>query len=263
MINSDVAKAKKSNTPENKIKNILISQPKPNSSKSPYFELAKKHKMNIDFRPFIHVEGVPAIEFRKSKINLRDYSAIIMTSRNAVDHFFRICGEMRTLISQETRYFCMTETIAHYLQKYILYRKRKVSFVNGTMNELQELMNKHKEEKFLFLCSDVHKKDIPEFLEKNGFTYNKAVIYKTIDSALSDLPKLNYDMIVFFSPAGVRSLFKNFPQFKQKSIRIAAFGPATCKAVIDGGLRLDVKAPIPEAPSMTMALDKYLQKINK
>ena len=247
-----------------KVKSILISQPKPENDKSPYFNLAKKYKVKIDFRPFIHVESVPGKEFRKSRISLHDYSSIILTSRNAIDHFFRICDELRVKISQETKFFCVSEAIALYLQKYTLYRKRKVFYGNGLSKDLMDVLKKYKEgEKFLFPCSDIHKKDIPDFLEENKFDYSEAVIYKTVCSDLSDLNEINYDMIIFFSPSGVKSLFRNFPKFKQRKTRIAAFGPTTSQAVVDAGLNLDLKAPIPQAPSMTMALEKYLKKANK
>ncbi len=245
-----------------KVSSILISQPKPDS-KSPYFEIAKKYKVKIDFRPFIHIEDIPAREFRKSRIKLYDYSTIIFTSRNAIDHFFRICNELRVNMSQETRYVCISEAVALYLQKYILYRKRKVSFGNGTSVSVMELIEKQKKTgQILFPCSNIHKKDIPDFLTKNNFDFDEAVIYKTVASDLSDLKEIKYDMIIFFSPSGVRSLFQNFPDFNQDNTRIAAFGPTTSKSVIKAGLRLEVQAPMPQAPSMTMALERYLKKMN-
>ena len=247
-----------------KVRSILISQPKPETEKSPYFKLEKKFKVKINFRPFIHVEGIPGKDFRKSRIKIYDYSSIIFTSRNSIDNFFRICEELRIKMSQEIKYLCISEAIALYLQKYILYRKRKVFYGNGTAKSLMDLLLKHKEnEKCLFPCSDIHKKEIPNFLKKNGFSYGVAVIYKTVASDLSDLKDIKYDMIVFFSPAGVKSLYQNFPKFKQNSTRIAAFGPTTSKSIIDAGLRLDVQAPIPQAPSMTMALERYLKKVNR
>ncbi|MCH8903851.1 MAG: uroporphyrinogen-III synthase [Bacteroidetes bacterium] len=244
---------------DTKISNILISQPKPENEKSPYYQLKDRHKINIDFRPFIHVEGISAKDFRKSKIYIDEHSAVIFTSLNAVVNFFRICTEMRINMPQETKYFCMTEAIALYLQKYIEYRKRKVFFGNGKLENLTDLLKKHKELRFLFPCSDIHKKDIPAFLESNKFNFSEAVIYKTVCSDLSDMNLDKYDMVVFFSPSGIRSLFQNFPDFEQNNTRIAAFGSATAKAVIDAGLRLDIKAPVQQAPSMTMALEKFLQ----
>ena len=247
-----------------KVKSILISQPKPETDKNPYFDLAKKFDVKIDFIPFIQVEGIPAKDFRKAKINVLDFNAIIFTSRNSIDHFFRICEELRVKISQETKYFCISEAIALYLQKYTQYRKRKVFYGAGSFQDLSKLLVKHKaDNKFLLPCSDIHKKDIPAFLKKNKFDFAEAIIYRTVASDLSHLEHIKYDMIVFFSPSGVHSLFHNFPKFKQENTRIAAFGPTTSKAVVDAKLRLDVKAPMPQAPSMTMAIDRYLAKVNK
>ena len=246
------------------VKTILISQPKPENDKNPYSELAKKHKLKIDFRPFINIEGIPAKDFRKSRIKLHDYSSVILMSRNAIDHFFRICDELRLRMSQETKYVCMSEAIALYLQKYILYRKRKVFFGDGSMKSITDLLLKHRQgEKVLFPCSDIHMNDIPDFMKENKFDYSTAVIYKTLPSDLSDLHDIKYDMIVFFSPAGVKSLLQNFPKFKQNSTRIAAFGPTTSKMVIDCGLRLDLQAPIPQVPSMALAIENYLGKAHK
>ena len=243
-----------------KVETILVSQPEPESEKSPYHLLAKKFKLEIDFRPFIQIEGLSPKEFRKSRIIITDYSAIVLTSRTAIDHFFRICDELRVRLSQEIKYFCISEAIALYLQKYIQYRKRKVFYGNGgTLKELKEVMLKYRErENILYLCSDIRKNQIPEMLEENNFDYTKAVIYRTVPSDLSDLSDIKYDMIVFFSPAGVMSLFKNFPDFKQGNTKIAAFGPATCNQVIEAGLRLDVQAPIPEARSMPSAIENYI-----
>ena len=247
-----------------RVESILISQPKPETEKSPYFDLAKKFNVKIDFRPFIQVEGISSKDFRKSRLNINDFSAIIFTSRNSIDHFFRICEELRVKMSQETKYFCVSEAIALYLQKYTQYRKRKVFYGNGDLKDMYKLMLKHKDGgKFLLPCSDIHKKDLPNFLKKNKIVYSEAIIYRTVASDLSDLEDIFYDMIVFFSPSGIQSLYHNFPDFKQNTTRIAAFGPATSKAVIDAGLRLDVKAPMPNAPSMTMAIEKYLNKVNK
>ncbi len=244
------------------VKSILISQPKP--ARSPYFSLAEKHAVQIDFRSFIHVEGVSAKVFRKKRVNPLDYSAIIFTSRNAISHFFRVCEEMRVKMPQDTKYFCASEAIALFLQKFVVYRKRKVFFgKKGTLASLKEIMKKHvNKEKFLLPCSESRKSDLPEFLETNGFNYQVAPIYDTVPSDLSDLEDIYYDMIVFFSPLGVKSLFHNFPNFKQNKTRIAAFGPTTAKAVAEYELRLDVKAPSPGSPSMTMAIEKYLKEVN-
>ncbi|MBL4654943.1 MAG: uroporphyrinogen-III synthase [Bacteroidia bacterium] len=254
---------KKTNSNPKQVKKILVSQPKPETEKSPYFDLAKKYGLQIDFRPFIHVEGIEAKKFRKSRINILDHTAIIFTSRNAIDHFFRVCTDLRIEILATMKYFCISEAVALYLQKYIQYRKRKVFFGKQTTSELLEVINKHPEEKYLFPCSDIHKKDIPDFLKDNNFTFSIAVIYRTVASDLSDLEKVDYDMIAFFSPSGVKSLFKNFPDFKQNDTRIAAFGPTSHKAVLDAGLILDVQAPMPNAPSMTMAIEQYIKRVNK
>jgi len=247
-----------------KIKNLLISQPKPaDDSKSPYFELAKKHKLEINFRKFITIEGIPSKEFRKDKINIQDFTAIILTSRNSVDNYFRMCEEMRVTVPDTMKYFCITESTALYLQKYVQYRKRKIFYGNQDFCELMEIIKKHKNEKFLFPCSDIHKPDIPKMLDESGVFYRKAVIYRTLASDLSDINISDYDMLVFFSPSGIKSLFKNFPDFIQDDMHIAAFGPATAKAVKDSGLTLNVNAPTAEAPSMTMAIDLYITKFNK
>lgn len=246
-----------------KVKSILVTQPKPESDKSPFFDLAKKYNLKIDFRPFIHVEGIPAKEFRKEKTNPADFSAVIFTSRNSIDHYFRICEELRVEVSPEMKYYCITEAVALYMQKYVQYRKRKVFIGKQTTADLIEVLKKHKEEKFLYPCTDVHTDDIPVFLKNNGFNYSEAIIYRTVCSDLSDLAEVNYDMIAFFSPSGIKSLFKNFPDFKQNNTRIATFGPTTARAVIDAGLNIDVQAPSPQAPSMTMAIEEYVKTANK
>ncbi|MCX8480028.1 MAG: uroporphyrinogen-III synthase [Chitinophagales bacterium] len=243
-----------------KVKSILVTQPKPETDKSPYFDLAKKHSLKIDFREFIHVEGIEAKEFRKDKINITEHTAVILTSRHAADHFFRICQEMRITNMEELKYFCVSESTAHYLQKYITYRKRKIFFGKQNINDLLEVLKKHKKEKFLVPCSDIAKQEIADTLAANNFDFTKATIYKTVCSDLSDLADVKYDMLVFFSPAGITSLFKNFPDFKQNTTLIAAFGQTTSQAVLDAGLRLDIQAPIPEAPSMTMSIENYIKK---
>ncbi|HRS53309.1 MAG TPA: uroporphyrinogen-III synthase [Bacteroidales bacterium] len=246
-----------------KIKSILISQPKPAEDvKSPYLELAKKYKLDITFRKFITIEGIPAKEFRKDKINILDFTAIIMTSRNAVDHFFRICDEMKITIPETLKYFCISESTAYYLQKYVQFRKRKIFCGKQDFNELIEVIKKHKNEKFLLPCSDIHKQDIPQMLDECEIFYKKAILYKTLASDLSDININDYDMLVFFSPAGIKSLFKNFPNFTQGNKHIGAFGATTAKAVKDTGLILNVEAPTKKAPSMAMALDQYIEKIN-
>lgn len=243
-----------------KVKSILVSQPEPSTAKSPYFELADKNSIKIDFRPFIQVEGVPAKEFRKTRIQLLEHSAVIFTSRTAIDHFFRIAQELRLTVPDSMKYFCISEATAFYLQKYIVYRKRKIFYANGRFTDLVNVMKKHKDEKYLVPLSDIHKQDIPMLLDKGGYTYTKAILYRTVSADLSDLAEIKYDVLVFFSPSGIKSLYQNFPDFEQNSTRIACFGPATAKAVKDAGLRLDIQAPTAQAPSMTMALEQYIKK---
>lgn len=246
-----------------KIKKILVSQPKPQNEKSPYFELAKKHNLKIDFRSFIHIEGIAAKEFRQSRVDISSHSAVIFTSKTAIDHFSRICEEMRVPIPDSLKYFCVSESIAYYLQKYIVYRKRKVFVGTNNFKGLMDLILKHNEEKFLVPLSDMHKPEIPEQLDKNKIKYSIAILYRTICSDLTDLSDVNYDILVFFSPSGIKSLLKNFPDFKQNNTKIAAFGPTTTKAVKKAGLHLDIEAPTSKAPSMTMALEQYITNHNK
>ena len=248
------------------IQSILISQPKPETEKSPYFELAKKFNVKLDFYPFIRVEGLSSKDFRKQKIDIQNFTAVIFTSRNAVDHFFRICEEMKIKVSQDCKYFCITEAIALYLQKFILYRKRKVFYgADGSTKSLLEVMNKHRDnENFLFPSSDSQRKDIEEWLKANKCEYATATLYKTVSNDVKEvLSGKDYDMIVFFSPYGVKSLFENMPKFEQNGTHIGAFGPTTSAAVEEAGLRLDVKAPAPQAPSMVAALEQYLANANK
>jgi uroporphyrinogen-III synthase len=242
------------------IKTILVSQPKPEGEKSPYFDLAEKYKLKIDFRPFIHVEGIGAQEFRQQKVNIAEHTAIILTSKTAVDHFFRIAEEMRFEVPDTMKYFCITEAVAFYLQKYVTYRKRKIFYGKATIEELVELMKKHKGEKFLLPCTDILRDNIPLTLEKHNINFTKAVLYRTVASDLSDLEDVKYDMLVFFSPGGIESLFKNFPDFKQNGTIIAAFGPTTANAVVKNNLRLDVHAPQPNAPSMTGAIELFVKE---
>jgi len=246
--------------PALKVKSILVTQPRPETEKSPYYDLAKKYSLKIDFRPFIHVEGVQAKDFRKDRINIPDHSAVILTSRHAADHFFRICTEMRITNVEELKYFCISESTAFYLQKYITFRKRKIFSGKQNINDLLEILKKHKKENFLLPCSDIANQEVADLLSGQGINFTKAVIYRTVCSDLSDLADVKYDMLVFFSPAGVTSLFKNFPDFKQNTTLIAAFGSQTSQAVIDAGLRLDLQAPVPEAPSMTMSIENYIKK---
>lgn len=242
------------------IKTILVSQPKPEGDKSPYYDLAEKYKLKIDFRPFIHVEGISAQEFRQQKVNIPEHTAVIFTSKTAVDHFFRIAEEIRFEVPDTMKYFCISEAVAYYLQKYVTYRKRKIFFGKQTIEDLVEVMKKHKAEKFLLPCTDILRDKIPITLEEHKFNFTKAILYKTVASDLSDLENVYYDMLVFFSPGGIESLFKNFPDFKQNETKIAAFGPTTANAVIKHNLRLDVHAPQPNAPSMTGAIELFVKE---
>jgi len=246
-----------------RIKRVLVSQPEPNPGNSPYNDLAVKHNLKIDFRQFIQVEGVPSKDFRKDRIQILDHTAIIFTSRAAIDHFFRISQELRLTIPDSMKYFCISEATAFYLQKYIVYRKRKIFYGNGKFADLVEVLMKHKEDKFLIPLSDVHKDEIPTLLEKAKIQVTEAIMYRTVSADLSDLKDVNYDVLVFFTPVGIKSLMQNFPDFEQNDTKIATFGPATAKAVRDAGLRLDVEAPIPEAPSMPAALERFIAEWNK
>jgi uroporphyrinogen-III synthase len=246
-----------------KIRKILVSQPEPSTGGSPYSDLAIKYGLKIDFRQFIQVEGVSAKDFRKDRIQILDHTAIIFTSRTAIDHFFRIAVELRLTIPDVMKYFCVSEATAFYLQKYIIYRKRKIFYANGKFTDLIDVLLKHKEEKFLIPLSDMHKDEIPVLLEKAKIPVTEAIMYRTVSSDLSDLKEVNYDMLVFFSPVGIKSLIQNFPDFQQNETKIATFGPATAQAVKDAGLRLDVQAPVPEAPSMPAALERYIAEFNK
>ncbi len=246
-----------------KIKKILVSQPEPSNGKSPYFDLAIKNNLKIDFRPFIHIEGVSVKEFRQERINILDHSAVIFTSKTAIDHFFRISEDMRVNIPDLMKYFCVSESIAHYLQKYIVYRKRKIFYGKGKFEDLMGLILKNKDENFLCPLSDMHKTEIPKMLDKGKITYTKAILYRTVCSDLSDLATQDYDILVFFSPTGIKSLLHNFPDFKQNNTHIASFGPTTAEAVKNAGFKLHVQAPNPKAPSMTMALEQFIVEYNK
>lgn len=245
-----------------KVKSILVTLPRPENDKSPYFALAEKYNLKLDFRGFIHVEGVPGKEVRKEKINFSDFSAIIFTSKNAVDHFFRVCEELRFEVSADMKYFCMSETIALYLQKYIQYRKRKIFFGKLTAKDLEDVLKKHQKEKFLFPCSDVANEETQRWLQENGYDFTPAVLFRTVITDIKDLKNVFYDVIVFFSPSSVQSLYENFPDFVQNTTRIAAFGSTTQQALLDHGLILDIPAPTPEAPSMTMAIEQYIKQVN-
>ncbi len=241
------------------VKKILVSQPKPSSEKSPYYEIAKKYGVDIVFRPFIKVEGLTSKEFRQQKIAIQDYTAIIFTARTAIDHFFRLCEEMRITIPDTMKYFCTTESIALYLQKYTVYRKRKIFHADtGKLADLIPYLVKHNKEKYLYAVSDVHK-DETSLLDSNKINYTKAIMYRTVSNDFGPDEKFDYDMLLFFSPSGIASLLKNFPNFEQGDIKIGTFGATTAQAVKDAGLRLDIEAPSPQAPSMTTALENYLK----
>ena len=246
-----------------KVKTILVSQPEPKVENSPYFELQQKHKVKIDFRPFIHVEGVGAKDVRAQKIDLNNFSAVILTSKNAVDHYFRIAEEMRYKIPEDLKYFCQSEAIAFYLQKYVVYRKRKIYVGQKDFADMSNLFKKYKDEKFLLPASDQLNADAPQTLNNLKLDWTEATLYKTVMSDLTDLADVYYDILAFFSPTGIKSLFKNFPNFEQNNTRIAVFGSTTQKEALEHGLRIDIMAPSPEAPSMTMALEKYIAKANK
>ena len=246
-----------------KVKTILVSQPEPKVENSPYFDLQQKHKVKIDFRSFIHVEGLSAKDIRSQKIDLNNFSAIILTSKNAVDHFFRAAEEMRYKVPEDLKYFCQSEAIAYYLQKYVVYRKRKIYVGQKDFADMTTLFKKYKEEKFLLPGSDQLNFDIPQTLNALKLNWTQGIFYNTVMSDLSDLADVQYDILAFFSPTGIKSLFKNFPDFKQNDTRIAVFGSTTQKEALDNGLRIDILAPTPETPSMTMALEKYVAEANK
>lgn len=243
-----------------KVNSILITQPKPDTDKSPYFELARKYNLDLHFHPFILVEGLSGKDFRKQRIDIYEYTAIVFTSRNAVDNFFRICEELKVKVSQEMKYFCITEAVALYLQKFILYRKRKVFFsADGSTQGLLDVIGKHKSEKYILPTAESGKNDIHQYLTKHNIVFTEATLFHTVFNNIEGVMKNNsYDMIVFFSPFSVQALFSHDPEFKQNGTLIGAFGPTTSKAVEDSGLRLDVKAPAPNAPSMVSALELYL-----
>lgn len=246
-----------------KVKTILVSQPEPKMENSPYTKLIEKSKVRVDFRPFIHVEGETAKEVRGQKIDLKNYSAVILTSRNAVDHYFRLAEEMRFKVPDTMKYFCQSEAVAFYLQKYVVYRKRKIYVGTRLFSDLTPMFKKYKDEKYLLPSSDVLKPEIPSLLDSLKLDWKRGIFYKTVVSDLSDLRDVYYDILVFFSPAGIDSLFANFPDFKQNDTKIAVFGNSTVKAATEAGLRVDIEAPTPETPSMTMALEKYITDINK
>ncbi len=256
-----VANAK---TEENykRVESILVSQPKP--TRSPYFELEEKFGIKIDFRQFIHVEPVPEKEFRRNRIRPDEFDCVVFTSLNSIEHFFRMCEDMRIKMSQETKYFCLTEAIANYLQKFILYRKRKVFFGKRVMQDMHNALMKHRKgNRFIVPCSNLGSVPVVNYLKEKKFDFQEAMMYQTVSSDLSDLSDITYDVLVFFSPLGIKSLYENFPDFKQNETRIAVFGKSTMKAVEDKGLKINIQAPTKEFPSMTMALKNYLNMSNK
>ncbi len=253
-----------SNYPKNKVKTLLISQPKPENDKNPYYELSKKYNLIETFRQFIKIEGIPVKDFRSQRVDILEHKAVILTSRMAVDHYFRMCNEMRVTVPESMKYFCINEATAYYLQKYIQYRKRKIFFGHQTIQDLVDVIRKNREEKFLLPAADVHKEQICEFLDAINIKYTKAVMYRTVSADLSDIKNLNdYDVLAFFTPAGINSLKHNFPNFKQGNTRIACFGAAAANTLKKHGYRLDIYAPNPKNPSMSGALDEYIKEANK
>ncbi len=246
-----------------KVKTILVSQPEPKVENSPYFEIQNKLKVKVDFRPFIHVEGVSAKDVRAQKIDLNNFTAIVLTSKNSVDNFFRVAEEMRYKVPETMKYFCQSEAVAFYLQKYVVYRKRKIYVGQKDFADLSPLIKKYKDEKFLLPASDQLNDDVPQTMDNLKVNWTAGTFYKTVMSDLSDLKDVYYDVLVFFSPTGIKSLFKNFPDFKQNDTRIAVFGSTTQKEALDRNLRIDIMAPAPGTPSMTMALEKYIIEANK
>ena len=247
-----------------KIKSILVSQPKPaDLEKSPYTKLADKHKLTVDYFKFIKIEGIPSKDFRKARTNVAEYSAVIFTSRQAVDHFFRIAKELRVEVSEDLKYFCMSESTAYYLQNYVQFRKRRIFHGERTFLDLMTIIKKHPDENYLFPCSETHKQDLPDALTKEGIKYTKAIIYKTVACDLSKIAVKEYDMLVFFSPSGIKSLMKNFPNYEQGDQIIATFGKTTTATAKDLGLNIKIEAPTPKAPSMSMAIENYVKESNK
>jgi len=245
------------------IKKILVSQPKPSSEKSPYYDIAERLNVEIVFRPFIKVQGITPKEFRAQKISILEHSAVVFTSRHAIDHFFTLCKEMRIVVPEDMKYFCITETVALYIQKYVQYRKRKIFFgETGKIDDLIPMMVKHKNEKYFIPISDVHTSQFGELLDAKKIVHTEGIMYRTVSNDFTKDEPFDYDLLIFFSPSGIQALLKNFPDFKQNDISIGTFGPATAKAVREAGLRLDLEAPSPEYPSITAAIAAYVKKVN-
>lgn len=247
---------------QKKVKSILISQPEP-ENKTPYHVLAEKHKLKVHYRPFIRIDEISTMEFREQRISILNHDAVVFTSKNAMDHYFGMMKKLRLRVPEQTKYFCVSEAIAHYLQNFITYRKRKIFIGEQVFSSLLPLMKKHQDSRFLIPCSDLLKNKINQSLEDSGLNYTKAIMYKVVASDLSDLVNVKYDILVFFSPTGIRSLYENFPDFVQNETRIAAFGPTTVQSVHDHDLLVDIKVPSKQAPSMSMALDQYITQANK
>lgn len=247
-----------------KVKKILISQPSPKTEKSPYFDISEKYGVQMDFRPFIRVEGIDAKEFRQQRINILDYSAIVFTAKVAIDHFFALCEELRIAMPETMKYFCISEAVALYLQKYIVYRKRKIFFsTTGKMDGLNTALTKHNKDKYLIPVSDVHQEDLTKILDDKKIEYSKSVMYRTVSNSITEEEIMSYDMLIFFSPSGITSLLKNAPNFEQGEHILGCFGASTAKAIKDAGLRLDCEAPLPGMPSMTAALEAFLKENHK
>lgn len=247
-----------------KVKKILISQPSPKTEKSPYFDISEKYGVQMDFRPFIRVEGIDAKEFRQQRVNILDFSAIVFTAKVAIDHFFALCEELRIAMPETMKYFCISEAVALYLQKYIVYRKRKIFFsTTGKMDGLNTALTKHSKDKYLIPVSDVHQEDLTRILDEKKIDYTKSVMYRTVSNSITEEEIMSYDMLIFFSPSGITSLLKNAPHFKQEDRILACFGASTAKAIKDAGLRLDCEAPLPGIPSMTAALEAFLKENHK
>ncbi|MFV0418307.1 MAG: uroporphyrinogen-III synthase [Dysgonomonas sp.] len=247
-----------------KVKKILISQPAPTTEKSPYYDIAEKYHLQMDFRSFIRVEGLDSKEFRQQRINIQEYTAVVFTAKIAIDHFFALCEEFRITMPETMKYFCISESVALYLQKYIVYRKRKIFFsATGKMDGLSTALTKHNKEKFIVPVSDVHSEDLTAVLDEKKINYTKAIMYRTVSNEITEEDILSYDMLVFFTPAGIVSLGKNAPNFQQGDRAIGSFGTATAKAVRDAGLRLDCEAPLPGIPSMTAALEAFIKENHK
>lgn len=247
-----------------KVKRILISQPKPSSDKSPYFDIAEKYNLTLDFKPFIKIEGLDAKEFRTQKINIPDYTAVVFTAKTAIDHFFALCEELRLTMPESMKYFCISEAVALYLQKYIVYRKRKIFFsTTGRMDGLVSSLAKHNKEKFIVPVSDVHNDDMTSVLDDKKLDYTKSVMYRTVSNPITPEEIDINDMLIFFAPAGITSLFANYPEYNQGEMMIGCFGAATAKAVQEAGLRLDCEAPLPGIPSMTAALENFIKENHK